>query len=136
MVVQRIIHLSDVLVENEKVFSEGQIWHNNVEAKHFKTVQNGSISLDLISRYSVVGNTGFFLHGNRGGYNLLTCDVKLLAVTYHYFNGTYTMITSSASDLPQARRVSDESWAVSFHVPPVIEGVGLYSGDYADVFAS
>ncbi|KAJ7698324.1 hypothetical protein B0H17DRAFT_1050775 [Mycena rosella] len=89
-----------------------------------------------VSGEDFVGNTGFFLHGNRGGYNLLTCDVNSLVVTYHYFNGSYTTLASSASDLPQAQRVLDGSWAGSVYVPPAIEGVGLYSGNYADSFAS
>ncbi|KAJ7058556.1 hypothetical protein C8F01DRAFT_1255705 [Mycena amicta] len=65
-----------------------------------------------------VGDTGFFLHGNRGGYNLLTCNVSVLNVKYHYFNGTYTVLSSTTGELEQAQRVSDGSWAALQEVPP------------------
>ncbi|KAJ7458553.1 hypothetical protein FB451DRAFT_581084 [Mycena latifolia] len=83
-----------------------------------------------------VGDTGFFLHGNVGGTNILTCEVKSLVVTYSYFNGSYALLSSSPSDLAQAQRISDGSRAGPTYVPAAIEGVGLYSGNYADSFAA
>ncbi|KAF7345480.1 hypothetical protein MVEN_01566400 [Mycena venus] len=82
-----------------------------------------------------VGDTGFYLHGNRGGYNLLTCDMKSLEVKYHYFNGSYTLLSSTPSDLAQAQRLSDGSWAALYYVPTAVDGAGLYSGSYVDAFA-
>jgi hypothetical protein len=76
------------------------------------------------------------LHGDRGGYNVITCDVKSLNVVYRYSNGTYSLVSSSASDLPQAQRISDATWAVPLYVPPAIEGAGIYSGSYTDTFAA
>jgi hypothetical protein len=84
----------------------------------------------------VVGDTGFFLHGNKGGYNVLTCNIKSLNVTYHYFNGSYTLISSAPSDLAQAQRISDGSWAGPLYVPDAVEGAGLFSSNYADAFAA
>lgn len=84
---------------------------------------------------AVVGQTGFFLHGNKGGYNVLTCDMESLVVTYRYTNGSYSFLNSSSSDLPQAQRVSDGAMGAPQYVPSAIEGVGLYSGSYTDSFA-
>ncbi|KAJ7895452.1 hypothetical protein B0H14DRAFT_2680504 [Mycena olivaceomarginata] len=83
-----------------------------------------------------VGDTGFFLHGNQGGFNVLTCNIKSLDVTYRYFNGSYTLVASAPSDLEQAQRISDGSWAALYYVPVSIEGAGLYSGSYADAFGA
>ncbi|KAJ7442342.1 hypothetical protein B0H11DRAFT_2292081 [Mycena galericulata] len=83
-----------------------------------------------------VGNTGFFLHGNQGGYNIITCEMKSLNVTYHYFNGSYSMVSSSPSDLAQGQRISDGSWVGLHNVATAIDGAGLYSGSYTDAFAA
>ncbi|KAJ7909045.1 hypothetical protein B0H13DRAFT_2273026 [Mycena leptocephala] len=83
-----------------------------------------------------VGDTGFFLHGNKGGYSVLTCNIKSLNVTYHYFNGSYTLISSAPADLAQAQRISDGSWAGPLYVPDAVEGAGIFSGNYADAFAA
>ncbi|KAJ6601693.1 hypothetical protein DFH09DRAFT_1270687 [Mycena vulgaris] len=82
-----------------------------------------------------VGDTGFFLHGNKGAYNVITCEMKSLSVTYRYFNGSYTTLGSSSSDLAQALRLSVGSWEALFYVPNTIDGVGLFSGSYSDAFA-
>ncbi|KAJ7895454.1 hypothetical protein B0H14DRAFT_2680516 [Mycena olivaceomarginata] len=83
-----------------------------------------------------VGDTGFFLHGNRGGFNLLTCEIESLAVTYHYFNGSYTLLAREPSDLAQGQRIADGSWAGLYYVPIAVDGAGLYSGSYADAFSA
>ncbi|KAJ6532090.1 hypothetical protein B0H19DRAFT_467227 [Mycena capillaripes] len=83
-----------------------------------------------------VGDTGFFIHGNTGGTNVLICDVKSLNITYRYFNGSYTILASSASDLAQGQRVSDGSLSGPRFVPDAIDGAGLFSGRYNDSFAS
>ncbi|KAF7345476.1 hypothetical protein MVEN_01565900 [Mycena venus] len=83
-----------------------------------------------------VGDTGFFLHGNRGGYNVLTCEIKALDVKYHYFNGSYSLLSSTPSELAQGQRLSDGSWAGLKYVPTAVDGAGLYSGSYADAFAA
>ncbi|KAJ7124092.1 hypothetical protein C8R43DRAFT_1135673 [Mycena crocata] len=85
---------------------------------------------------SFVGDTGFFLHGNKGGYNVLICEIKSLDVTYHYFNGSYTLLSAAPSDLAQGQRVSDGSVAGQNFVPPAVEGAGLSSGSYTDAFAA
>lgn len=83
-----------------------------------------------------MGDTGFFLHGNRGGFNLLTCEIESLAVTYHYFNGSYTLLAREPSDLAQGQRIADGSWAGLYYVPIAVDGAGLYSGSYADAFSA
>ncbi|KAK7046432.1 hypothetical protein R3P38DRAFT_2507671 [Favolaschia claudopus] len=90
---------------------------------------------DATVNNAFVGDTGFFLHGNQGGYNILTCELQGVEVTYHYFNGTYTQWASVPSDLDQAQRLSDGSRAGLRYVADTVEGVGLFSGNYADAFA-
>ncbi|KAJ7114144.1 hypothetical protein C8R43DRAFT_1156723 [Mycena crocata] len=85
---------------------------------------------------SFVGDTGFFIHGNKGAYNVLTCDVKSLSVTYRYFNGSYTLLSASPSDMEQAQRVSDGTIAGPSYVGPSIDGAGLTEGRYTDAYAS
>ncbi|KAJ6592371.1 hypothetical protein B0H19DRAFT_1245251 [Mycena capillaripes] len=82
-----------------------------------------------------IGDTGFFVHGNTGGTNILICNIQSLDVTYRYFNGTYTLVSSSASDLAQGQRVSDGSQAGPHFVPDAVNGAGLFSGRYNDSFA-
>ncbi|KAJ7211957.1 hypothetical protein C8J57DRAFT_1604412 [Mycena rebaudengoi] len=60
-----------------------------------------------------VGDTGFFTHGNKGAYNVITCEMKSLS----------------------AQRLADGSWDALFYVPITIDGVGLVSGSYSDAFA-
>lgn len=90
--------------------------------------------IDSVS--AVVGDTGFFIHGKSGGTNVLICDIKSLSVTYRYFNGSYTVLSSTASDLAQGQRVADGSQAGPRFVPDAIDGAGLFSGRYNDSFAS
>ncbi|KAJ7159729.1 hypothetical protein C8R46DRAFT_1039002 [Mycena filopes] len=82
-----------------------------------------------------VGDTGFFVWGNKGAYNVLVCDVHSLNITYRYFNGTYTLLSSAPSDLAQAQRVADGAQGGPFYVAPAIDGTGLLAGNYADAFA-
>ncbi|KAF8162170.1 hypothetical protein K438DRAFT_2070155 [Mycena galopus ATCC 62051] len=92
----------------------------------FKTlISNGGV---------VVGNTGFYFY-SKGAVNVLLCDVNSLTVTYRYFNGTYTLLSSSPSDVEQSQRVSDGSFAGPIYVPSSIDGVGISSGSYTDAFA-
>ncbi|KAJ7216908.1 hypothetical protein C8J57DRAFT_1395984 [Mycena rebaudengoi] len=81
-----------------------------------------------------VGNTGFYFH-SKAAVNVVICNVKSLAVTYRYFNGSYTLVSAAPSDVPQGQRISDGSVAGPFYVPPAIEGVGISSGSYVDAFA-
>ncbi|KAJ6481075.1 hypothetical protein C8R45DRAFT_1004474 [Mycena sanguinolenta] len=83
-----------------------------------------------------VGDTGFFLHGSRGGYNLLTCVIESVNVTYHYYNGTYNLLSSVPTDIEQAQRLLDGSWAALVYVPHSVDGAGLYSGSYEVAFAA
>jgi hypothetical protein len=82
----------------------------------------------------VVGDTGFYFW-SKAAVNVVTCDVKSLTVTYRYFNGSYTLLSASPSDVGQGQRVSDGSFAGPVYVPPAIEGVGISSGNYIDAFA-
>ncbi|KAJ7260591.1 hypothetical protein C8J57DRAFT_1636603 [Mycena rebaudengoi] len=82
----------------------------------------------------VVGNTGFYFH-SKAAVNVIICDVKSLAVTYRYFNGSYTKVSATPSDVPQGQRISDGSVAGPSSVPPAIEGAGISSGSYVDAFA-
>ncbi|KAJ7077548.1 hypothetical protein B0H15DRAFT_1026161 [Mycena belliarum] len=82
-----------------------------------------------------VGDTGFYLHGSAGGYNLLTCAVSSLNVTYTYNNGSFAVVSSAPSDLAQAQRIADGTRAGTAYVPTKVEGAGLFFGSYADAFA-
>ncbi|KAF7370084.1 hypothetical protein MSAN_00638400 [Mycena sanguinolenta] len=99
----------------------------NSQAYHINYTDSGE---------TFVGDTGFFLHGNGGGYNVLTCVIESLNVTYHYYNGTYNLLSSVPTDLDQARRLLDGSWAALVYVPNSVDGAGLYSGSYEDAFAA
>ncbi|KAJ7886816.1 hypothetical protein B0H14DRAFT_2696861 [Mycena olivaceomarginata] len=57
-------------------------------------------------------------------------------VTYHYFNGSYTLLAREPSDLAQGQRIADGSWAGLYYVPIAVDGAGLYSGSYADAFSA
>ncbi|KAJ7155253.1 hypothetical protein C8R46DRAFT_1227201 [Mycena filopes] len=83
----------------------------------------------------IIGDTGFFQHGNQGAYNVLVCDIKSLVVTYRYFNGSYTALSSTASDVGQGQRVSDGSQSAQSYATRSIDGAGLLSGSYTDSFA-
>ncbi|KAJ7744767.1 hypothetical protein DFH07DRAFT_776967 [Mycena maculata] len=80
-----------------------------------------------------VGDTGFFLHGNGSAYNVLTCELKSLSVTYQYFNGSLS--DSTPSTLEQGQHISDGSWAGLEYVPNAIDGAGLFSGSDTEAFA-
>ncbi|KAJ6500800.1 hypothetical protein C8R45DRAFT_1092865 [Mycena sanguinolenta] len=86
------------------------------------------------------GNTGFFVHGTAGAFNVLTCSVAVRSVGYTYFNGTFTVdpsSTAAASDLDITRRVAAMTSAayLSIRVPAAVDGAGLTGGDYASAFA-
>ncbi|KAJ7886814.1 hypothetical protein B0H14DRAFT_2696851 [Mycena olivaceomarginata] len=111
----------------------------NANATEFRfgvEIVSQAYNTDNTGESQFVGDTGFFLHGNQGGFNVLTCNIKSLDVTYRYFNGSYTLVASAPSDLEQAQRISDGSWAALYYVPVSIEGAGLYSGSYADAFGA
>lgn len=84
----------------------------------------------------VAGDTGFFLHGNHGGYNVLVCQIEILTVTYGYSNGSYTALQKSPADLDQARRVAFGIGSYDPDVVNAVDGAGLYSGSYSDSFGN
>ncbi|KAJ7673835.1 hypothetical protein DFH06DRAFT_1318959 [Mycena polygramma] len=108
---------------------------NSVDIRFGVTVHSFAYNLNN-SNDAFIGNTGFFVHGNTGGTNILICDIHSLQVTYRYYNGTYTLLASSPSDLAQGQRVSDGAQTGPHFVPDSIEGAGLFSGRYSDSFAS
>ncbi|KAF7359074.1 hypothetical protein MSAN_01248500 [Mycena sanguinolenta] len=86
------------------------------------------------------GNTGFFVHGTAGAFNVLTCSVTVRSVGYTYFNGTFVVdpsITAAASDLDITRRIAAMTSAayLSIRVPAAIDGSGIADGDYTSAFA-
>ncbi|KAJ7905693.1 hypothetical protein B0H14DRAFT_2554163 [Mycena olivaceomarginata] len=83
-----------------------------------------------------MSDTGFFLHGNRSSSNLLTCKIELLVVTYHYFNGSYRLLAREPSDLTQEQHIMEGSWVGLYYVPIPVDGTGLYSGSYANMFSA
>lgn len=99
-------------------------------------VSSAAYNVEDVGSDTFVGETGFFLHGNSGGFNVLTCTVESLVVTYKYSNSSYALLTSTPSDLAQAQRVADGSRAAPIYVPIAIDGTGLRSGSYADAFAA
>ncbi|KAJ6487113.1 hypothetical protein C8R47DRAFT_1127752 [Mycena vitilis] len=108
---------------------------NSVDIRFGVTIQSFAYNLNN-SNDAFIGDTGFFVHGNAGGTNILICNIKSLEVTYRYHNGTYKLLASGPSDLAQGQRVSDGSQVAPQYVPPAVEGVGLFSGHYNDSFAS
>ncbi|KAJ7753510.1 hypothetical protein B0H16DRAFT_1834606 [Mycena metata] len=109
---------------------------NSTDFRFGVTVISQAYTLDDTSSDQFVGDTGFFIHGNQGAYNVLLCDVHSLSVTYRYFNGSYTILASTASDVAQGQRVSDGSQAAVYYAPMAIDGAGLLSGSYNDSFAN
>ncbi|KAF8191679.1 hypothetical protein K438DRAFT_1970659 [Mycena galopus ATCC 62051] len=86
------------------------------------------------------GNTGFFVHGTSGAFNVLTCSVTVRSVGYTYFNGTFSVDPSNTfpdSDLDITRAVAAMTSAayLSARVPAAVDGAGLTGGDYASAFA-
>ncbi|KAJ7823459.1 hypothetical protein B0H13DRAFT_2125237 [Mycena leptocephala] len=100
----------------------------------FGTIIRSSAYVPNNSSSNFVGDTGFYFW-SKAAVNVVTCDVKSLTVTYRYFNGSYTLLSASPSDVGQGQRVSDGSFAGPVYVPPAIEGVGISSGNYIDAFA-
>ncbi|KAJ7024674.1 hypothetical protein C8F04DRAFT_1131042 [Mycena alexandri] len=120
--------------------SNGQVFPctqnaNSTDFRFGMTVISSAYSLDGTTDH-FVDDTGFFIHGNQGAYNVLVCDVNSLNVTYRYFNGSYTMLASTASDVAQGQRVSDGSQAAVSYAPMAINGAGLLSGSYNGSFAN
>ncbi|KAF7345593.1 hypothetical protein MVEN_01578100 [Mycena venus] len=114
-------------------------WH--VETNHFHYLAV-LISIAYVAPDSVnndntfVGDTGFFVHGHSGSWNIISCDVDVLDVQYAYVNGSYTTRYTTMADLNTTRRVvslSDE--IIPTQLPSVVDGVGLVSGNYAAAFS-
>ncbi|KAJ7617154.1 hypothetical protein FB45DRAFT_1104324 [Roridomyces roridus] len=109
---------------------------NSSEFRFGLQVQSQAYRVDRsMTEDTPVGDTGFFIHGNKGAWNVLTCDVKSLNVTYHYFNSSYTLLGSEPTNIDQTWRVEDGSWAAVYYGTAPIDGTGLYSGNYTQAFA-
>ncbi|KAJ7620195.1 hypothetical protein FB45DRAFT_1062555 [Roridomyces roridus] len=110
---------------------------NSTDIRFGRSVSSSAYHANFSGSGGTVGDTGFVLHGSGAAVNVLVCDVHSLEVTYDYFNGTYSTVSSTPSDLEQAARVSDGLWAGAVsYVPNAVEGVGMYSGSYIDAFSN
>ncbi|KAJ7627137.1 hypothetical protein FB45DRAFT_1004706 [Roridomyces roridus] len=111
--------------------------NNSTDIRFAMEVTSAAYHANISSSGEVfVGDTGFYLHGSAYARNVLVCDIHSLDVTYDYFNGSYSTVSSSPSDLEQAARASDGSWAGLTYVANAVDGVGMYSGSYVDAFAN
>ncbi|KAJ7611811.1 hypothetical protein FB45DRAFT_941078 [Roridomyces roridus] len=82
-----------------------------------------------------VGNTGFFAHSGID-YNVLTCSVTVLEVSYAYFNGTFTIdpwntTASTNLDIVHALGAMTTAAFLQERVPAAIDGA---TEDYAAAF--
>lgn len=94
------------------------------------------INLTVFVR-TVVNNTGFFVHGESGAWNVLLCTVKVVSSTYRYTNGSFHTLTATTADLNMTKRIATmvSSGYLTDRVPNAVEGTGLLSGDYVSSFA-
>ncbi|KAJ7193431.1 hypothetical protein GGX14DRAFT_405497 [Mycena pura] len=83
-----------------------------------------------------VGDTGFFVHGHSGSFNVISCSVAVQNVKYEFSNGSYMTREQTMADLDTARRVAALSNDnIPTQLPPVVDGIGLLSGNYAASFS-
>ncbi|KAJ7826620.1 hypothetical protein B0H13DRAFT_2120793 [Mycena leptocephala] len=113
-------------------------WH--VETNHFHylavVISFAYVSPDHVGTTTLVGDTGFFVHGHSGSFNVISCDVDVLDVQYAYVNGSYTTRYTTMSDLDTTRRVASLSNEnIPTQLPRVVDGIGLVSGNYAAAFS-
>ncbi|KDR66408.1 hypothetical protein GALMADRAFT_147995 [Galerina marginata CBS 339.88] len=75
-----------------------------------------------------IGNTGWFIHGNKGAWNVVFCNVTALDVTYTYTSSRYILESSTPKPLPEARYMMAGGLEASTGTPVVstpIDGAGL-----------
>lgn len=87
---------------------------------------------------TVSGDTGFFTHGEGGAWNVLSCYVDVVLVTFHYNNGSFnTLEKTQTTDLNMTRRIAVYAGTdyIVHDLPSAIEGTGLVAGNYTTAFA-
>ena len=87
--------------------------------------------------HTVVNNTGFFVHGESGAWNVVLCTINVVSSTYQYTNGSFHTLTTTNADLNMTKRIATmlSSNYLTQRVPNAVEGTGLVSGDYVSSFA-
>lgn len=87
---------------------------------------------------AVVNNTGFFVHGQMGAWNVLLCSVHVVSASYRrYTNGSFTTLTATSENLNMTKRIATMvgTGYLTDRVPNAVEGTGLISGNYVSSFA-
>ncbi|KAF7982208.1 hypothetical protein HWV62_29392 [Athelia sp. TMB] len=96
-----------------------------------------------------VGDTGFYLHGDLGGWNVVYCNVTTVNIQYEYTppsstapssqGGTYTTITTNlapAPRIPMLVATGLDNGPILSWVPDRVDGVGWQgAGNYLESFA-
>jgi len=101
---------------------------------HFGAVITSGVYVESENKFT--GDTGFYTWNNVA-YNVLSCYVDVVSVTYRYANGSFITNNTTAADLNMTRRVAlfADTGYIYDRLLIVVEGAGLVSGDYVAEFA-
>ncbi|KAF8955570.1 hypothetical protein BDZ97DRAFT_280215 [Flammula alnicola] len=84
-------------------------------------------------------NTGWFVHGNSGAWNVVVCNVSTLDVVYTYASSRYFHYSSSLTDVNSTQHIMTIGFSYytgSNFVSTAVDGAGLNSnGTYEDAYA-
>ncbi|KAF9001721.1 hypothetical protein BDQ17DRAFT_1490130 [Cyathus striatus] len=93
---------------------------------------------DLALPDNYIGNSGWFLHGNQGAWNIIYCDLSAVDVTYAYKSSTseFTIMSSTPSSLQDTRAIITYEFQTYPRTDPVataVDGVDLQT--YEETYA-
>ncbi|KAF8955542.1 hypothetical protein BDZ97DRAFT_1856784 [Flammula alnicola] len=82
-------------------------------------------------------NTGWFIHGNRGSWNVVFCNVTTLDVVYTYTSSCYLHYSSSLTDVNSTQHIMTIGLeGVTTAISYAVDGAGVTSNvTYEDTYA-
>ncbi|KAF8955571.1 hypothetical protein BDZ97DRAFT_1926616 [Flammula alnicola] len=92
---------------------------------------------DTVTEDTFDNNTGWFIHGNQGSWNVVFCNVTTLDVVYTYASSRYFHYSSSLTDVNSTQHImtiglSAATTAISY----AVDGAGITSNvTYEDTYA-
>ncbi|KDR67245.1 hypothetical protein GALMADRAFT_283600 [Galerina marginata CBS 339.88] len=77
-----------------------------------------------------IPNTGWFLHGESGGWNVVYCNITALDVTYNYQSSRYIVQSSTPASVAVTRAIASAAFLDEYTsaVSNAVNGAGLQQG--------